>query len=84
MPIVTVRCADCGSEFSCWTPNGDIPDGMRTCVSCTNSRMREAGRRRKLAEREDRQAMQAMLERIERMDTEVRRLSRLFEARRNR
>ena len=76
-----MRCG-CGREFQCWTPDGSVPDELRVCISCTARKAEEAGRRRKRAERQ--RDRRLMLNKLERMDAELRRLSRLLGARRNR
>ena len=78
MSIVTVQCTDCGFEFSCWTPDGRIPGTLRVCVSCTVRKAEEIARRRKRVKRQDSQSMQAMLKRLEQLNAEVGRLSKLL------
>ena len=51
-----------------------MPDGLAVCIHCTARRADEAGRRRKRAERQ--RDRQLMLNKLERMDTEIRRLSK--------
>ena len=70
-----MRCG-CGREFQCWTPDGSVPDELRVCIRCTARKAEEAGRRRKRAERQ--RGRRLMLNKLERMDAEVRRLSKLL------